>query len=173
MSLVIIFLIFSCRKNPPSEILPSITETGEHTLGFFINGEPWIPYDRGNHEVFELPKPTLETDGALKISATRIDDSNSARNWFCIEIEKNCFNKGIYPLSNHLCTSPYHTFYYATNKDKSARYYQIDTLQPHFIEITHLDTVKQIIAGRFEFDAVSNQKDTITIRSGRFDLIYE
>ena len=51
--------------------------------------------------------------------------------------------------------------------------YDIDPTQPHFIEVTHLDKKNKIIAGNFEFDVVSAELDTIRIRSGRFDLLYE
>lgn len=170
---LLVLLIFSCRKNPPGEILPAYTNSGKHTLGCFVNGEAWLPYDRGNHEQYELPKPSLSENGGLKISATRIDDKKSSRNWFCIEIYQGCLEEGIYPLSNRDCTSPYQTFYYGSNAGKSGEIYRLDTLSPHFIEITHLDEQKKIIAGKFEFTAISQNQDSIRVRLGRFDLNYD
>lgn len=173
VSLVLLVLFFSCEKNPPKHILPAKTHSGEHTLGFYIDGEAWVPFDKGSHKEFELPKAQLSEKGALKISATRIDDPNNARNWFCIEIADSCFGPGVYQLSNQVCTSPYQTYYYSTNKNRPGETYSIDTLHPHFIEITHLNTQKKIIAGTFEFTAISNKNASIKISGGRFDLPYE
>ncbi|MBD3636161.1 MAG: hypothetical protein HUJ25_02375 [Crocinitomicaceae bacterium] len=170
--IVVVGVIFSCRKNPPDSVLPPITKTGEHTLGFFLNNQTWVPYDRGNHEVFELPKPQLEEDGSFKISATRIDEDESCRNWFCIEIS-NFDGIGEYQLSSNECTSPYQSFYYGYHGNRAAKYYEIDDSKPHIMEVTFFDPKHKIIAGNFEFDAISNIKDTIRIRSGRFDLVYE
>jgi hypothetical protein len=170
--LVILMVLVSCQKNRPETILPTATSTGEQTLGFLLNNEVWLPYDRGSHEVYELPKPSLSAEGQLKISATRIDETNNARNWFCIEVERGCAHTGIYPLTGETCHAPYQTYYYGANKDKTEEVYQIDTLQPHFVEVFHLDTLTKTISGLFQFDAISNQ-DTIRVHSGRFDLNYE
>ena len=172
MIIFAVLVVFSCRKNAPDSILPPISSNGSHTLGFFLNNNVWVPYDRGMHEQHELPQPVLEHDGHLKITSTRIDEDNNARNWFCLEIE-NCKGPGKYHISNPSCKSAYQTFYYGNNKDKDDENYIIDTLQPHLMEIQYLDTNKQIISGIFSFDAVSqNNQDTIKVRSGRFDLKY-
>jgi hypothetical protein len=172
-SLLLLNVFISCRKNPPKDTLPANTYSGEHTLGFLANGESWLPYDRGSHEAFELPKAELGDNGELKISATRIDDEHSCRNWFCIEIEEGCDKEGIYQVSNHICTSPYQTFYYNRKGNLSAENFEIDTSKPHYIEVVYLDRKNKIIAGKFEFDLISTDQDAIQIRSGRFDLIYE
>lgn len=171
---VLMMLMASCQKNPPGEILPPPTNSGQHTLGFFVNGEPWVPYDRGSHEIYELPKAKLTNEGHLKISATRIDDNLSCRQWFCIEIKDRCTSVGEYELSSIDCNSPFQTFYYGSNGNKPGIVYQIDESKPHIIEITHLDTQSKIISGTFESDLISEDtNDTLKIRSGRFDLLYK
>ena len=172
-SIVLLVLIVSCQKNPPGEILPPPTQSGEHTLGFFANGEAWIPYDRGSHEMYELPKAKFSEDGSLKISATRIDDENSSRSWFCIEIAKRCTGPGKYKLSSNDCHAPYQTFYYGNSDKKPCEIYQLDESSEHYIEITYLDKREMTISGLIEFDAISNSNDTIHFRYGRFDLRYE
>ncbi|MEX1001075.1 MAG: hypothetical protein WDZ35_03090 [Crocinitomicaceae bacterium] len=170
---IMIVFFASCGKQPPVQKLPSPTQSGEHTLGFYLNGSPWIPYDRGRHEIFELPKPILTEDGILKISATRIDPANSSRSWFCIETDSCCAEIGRYALSSHLCTSPYQTFYYGQNKDLPSENYEIDRSQPHYMDITSINRSLKIISGSFEFDAISESNQRIEVRSGRFDLNYE
>jgi hypothetical protein len=171
MSILLLLVFGSCQKQPPKQQLPKISNTGKHTLGFLLNGESWIPYDRGYHEEFELPMAELSADGSLKISATRIDDSNYARNWFCLEINKGCFSPGRYPVSNHFCTAPYQTYFYGKNKNNPSETFEIDSRTPHFIEVETLDTIRYIVSGTFQFDAISNLGNKIKVRSGRFDLI--
>ena len=173
MIIVTILVVFSCRKNAPNTVLPHITNSGQHTLGFFVNNDIWIPYDRGSHEKHELPPATLDKNGHLKISSTRVDEENSARNWFCLEIESGCDGPGVYPISNRSCKSPYQTYYYGENKNRVADVYSIDTTHLNFIEIHHLDSDEQIISGTFAFDAYTESGDTIKVRSGRFDLRYQ
>lgn len=174
MILFVVAIVFSCRKSAPDPILPPLSNSGSHTLGFFINNEVWVPYDRGTFEQHELPHPTLTEEGHLTISSTRIDEANNARNWFCLEIESGCNRPGIYPITNRSCKAPYQTYYYGDNKDRSEDIYYLDTLQPHFIEIQYLDTINKIIAGTFSFNAYSNKnKKLIKVRSGRFDLKYQ
>ena len=171
---VLMIIMASCQKNPPGDILPPPTNSGKHTLGFFINGEAWVPYDRGSHEIYELPKAKLTENGGLKISATRIDDQKSCRQWFCIEIAERCKGPGVYELSSVDCNSPFQTFYYGSNGDTPGEIYQIDQNSPHTIEITHLNEMRKFISGIFELDLVSEDKsDTLEIRSGRFDLKYK
>lgn len=40
------------------------------------------------------------------------------------------------------------------------------------ITVTHFDTVKRIVAGRFEFQGVGRAFDTVKITDGRFDATY-
>ncbi|UKN00890.1 DUF6252 family protein [Paracrocinitomix mangrovi] len=168
-----LLMLGACSKTNSENILPDATSNGLHTMGFYLNGETWLPYDKGNYKDHELPHPTITNDGGLRISATRIDDQQSARNWFCIEVPQGCFEVGRYDLASEYCTAPYQTFYYGSNSHKSAEYYEIDTLSPHFIDITNYNKEDQIISGTFEFDAISAQKDTLQFRSGRFDLHYK
>lgn len=152
-----------------NDILPEPSQEGKHTLGFNLNNEVWLPYDRGSHKEFELPQPQLGEDGSLSISATRIDEENGARNWFCIGIESNCDGPGIYEINNKSCTSPYQTYYYG-GVDKSSATYEIDQNKAHYIEITKLDLKSKIVAGLFEFTAYSEQGDTLHFTEGRFDI---
>jgi len=171
MSILILMVFVSCQKQPPKQVLPKISNSGQHTLGFLINGQSWLPYDRGYHEEFELPAAELSDNGSLKISATRIDDSNYSRNWFCLEIKEGCFLPGRYPISNQVCTAPYQTYFYGKNKNNPSETFEVDISKPHFIEIETIDTNSHIVSGTFQFDATSNLNNRIKVRSGRFDLI--
>ena len=170
---VIVLTLGACQKYPAQQILPKTTQKGAHTLGFYLNKESWIPLDRGYYKDYELPKPQLSKEGGIKISATRIDEYNYCRNWFCIEVAENICEGGTFNLSNKVCKVPYQTYYYGSNKNRANLSYEIDTINPHYITFSCVDTVNGIVSGIFEFNAVSNLNDTLEFRSGRFDLKLE
>lgn len=170
--ITITIVICSCRKTPPENVLPPITESGKHSLGFILNGEPWVPYDRGNHEKNELPLAQV-SDHGLKITATRIDEENSCRNWFCIEVSNQQIEEGSFQLTNKACTSPYQSFYYGEKKHQIGEHYKMDDSALNELIIRKIDQEQRFISGTFSFRAISPQQDTIKVTNGRFDLRYE
>ena len=50
---------------------------------------------------------------------------------------------------------------YYTNQNQSGQ-----------LNITHMDTVKQIISGTFYFNATSSSGDVVKVTNGRFDMPY-
>ncbi|HYG16766.1 MAG TPA: hypothetical protein VEC12_13500 [Bacteroidia bacterium] len=97
-----------------------------------------------------------------------------------IVIENDGFNKSNY-VGMRIDTTIYDTEKYGLQtilkkskvelvKDKKESYYCLkDTYG--WLHIQFLDTVKHIVSGTFEFDAVNenNNLDTVKIREGRFD----
>lgn len=153
--------------------MPAPTQNGSHQLGFFINNKAWVPKDKGYHKSFELPKPTIDENGLVKISATRIDEENYCRNWFCIEVMNPEMEEGVFQITNETCKNTYQTYYYGSNKDLPSLNYNIIQSEKNEIEFSRIDLEENIMAGFFSFTAVSNMNDTIRISKGRFDLKLE
>jgi len=168
--ILFIFALSSCAEQCEKNCLPPPSQNGSHKLGFFLNNKTWVPKDKGFHKEFELPQPTIGEDGLVKISATRVDDENYCRNWFCIEVQNPDMKTGVFPISNETCKNAYQTYYYGKNKDKASLTYDIIQTEKNEIEFTKFDLDENIIAGNFSFTAVSNLSDTIRISQGRFDL---
>ena len=55
---------------------------------------------------------------------------------------------------------------------KGCVFYDYDTISLGKLEIISIDTIKQIIKGEFEYDAINYCGDTVRIREGYFDVVY-
>ena len=163
-------LFSACTSENDFAVLPAPSEVGSHQMGFFLNNETWIPKDKGYHKDFELPIPSIDENGLVKISATRIDEGNHCRNWFCIEVLNSELKTGTFPISNETCKNVYQTYYYGDNKNLPSLTYDIIQSEKNEINFTKIDLEENIIAGFFSFKAVSNLSDTIVVSQGRFDL---
>ena len=164
----ILFLSFSCEKdllNPePSDTLPPATTTGENTFGCLVNGEPWIPdIENGtfwDHAIYakhdrEWPDcDQLLVAGKKQIPSQKTYQEISPNVW-CPELGENkiSYSNGIY-----------------WDYENCQRYY-LDTLSPHILFITKLDTINNIASGTFEFTVINEDcSDTLRISEGRFDV---
>ena len=56
--------------------------------------------------------------------------------------------------------------------EKGCVFYDYDTLNLGILTISEIDTIKQIIKGEFEYDAINYCGDTVRIREGYFDVVY-
>ena len=161
--LVMIFFVWftiSCEKAKLSDNLPPITQSGQHQLGFKLNNQNWTPFDKGYYQDYELPVPSLSNSNGIVISATRIDENDQCRTWFCIEVEDNIFTRPKHNLTNTTCAAPLQTYYYGSNKHQESRLFRMDTISEHSIKFTKIDTVQNFIAGTFQFNALSEKGDT-------------
>ena len=138
--------------------------TGANTFGCLVNGEVWRPYvdvigwgarlnvkhDRGWADCDQL------YIGAKKITSNRNIHQEISINIWCPNLGQNKIStiKGAFIDFNKSCGYRYH----------------IDTLSPHFVNVTKLDTINFIASGTFEFTAIHYEcQDTIRITEGRFD----
>lgn len=166
---LILFCLTSCQKT--DRVFPDITSEGHHHLGFYIDHEEWIPQSDPYFEDHELPTPIIE-DGKIKISASRTDEKNSARNWFCMEFENPEMKTGVFIMNENGCPSIYQSHYYGSKSHKQSQRYHLNERHHNFVNLSRFDTVQKIISGTFSLSAISNLNDTINISSGRFDLQY-
>lgn len=169
---VLLLFILSCEKQVTNNHLPVPTCEGKHELGFFVNHETWVPFDTDRYKEHELPKVKFD-DGLIRISATRVDEANYSRNWFCLETVNPNLESGAFPVKNETCKAVYQTYYYGPNKDKTSEIYTLKPNEKNLINFTCIDTVANIIAGTFELTAQNELGETLSFTSGRFDLLLE
>ena len=164
---ILICCLFSCQKTDSS--FPQISTNGSNQLGFYVNHSAWTPSSDRYFDEDELPIPLIE-DGVIKIAASRIDEKNSARDWFCLQFNNPELKQGLFPINEEGCSAVYQTHYYGQNSRKESKIYNLNPSNHNFVEVIKLDTVSGVIAGTFSLSAISNLEDTIRISSGRFDL---
>jgi hypothetical protein len=187
LTLISTICILSCRPEPDPEPdpnycqteLPCPTETGKNTFGCYINGAAWVadiaPYvlDPTAHKTqadYDEIGHGTDNDSYLSISASRINDTTSG---FMRLYIRPLIKVGEIKNGNAVRVDGT-AFIEKTDKGNplSTLWFDLDTLFDYKIEITHLDTIKNIVAGRFSFIGTTASKDTVKVTEGRFDLIY-
>jgi hypothetical protein len=172
MGVVWLFLMAtSCHKAPPEPEpdLPPETQTGEGTIGCYINGKPWWP----------KPFLAIGTDPYLKALISPVNQSfflkaiykekkipdNEQFLQISCETPKIGINIiRIYPVS---VGSMYFVDY---SKSQGCGNYIIDSTKTRNILLTKIDTTGVgILSGTFEFTAFNACGDTLRFTKGRFD----
>jgi len=167
-------LALQCNKDdngntpPPDENkeqLPPATQTGEGTFGCKVNGEVWRPEAPPN--INELHADYYQDE--FFVSAERVLDNGNLQSSVAIQINSNFEGEKDYKLSS-ISSDIYSTY---RNLKQSCNY-DTDSFNVGKLTITHFDSSKRIVSGRFQFTAVIKkgkcENDTIRITEGRFDI---
>ena len=170
----LVLMASSCRKAPPEPEpdLPPETQTGEGTIGCYINGKPWWPkpyltigtspylevtYGGANPGLFYLDASIPVSKGVGAASLTII-----VQPW-----AKKGDNEIWYD------SSPGGNIFLSFDTTAFARgcgQFRLDTLKTRRLTITKLDTVGiGVISGTFEFTAKDQCGNILNFTKGRFD----
>lgn len=168
-ALVLLFCTSKCRDE--EDALPAETYIGYDTFGCLVNGEVWI--NKG-HDHFAAPNTGMDVySDQFKIVASKT--TNLIRQFVIIEIKKP-LKETVYFLNSLQCQA-----YFGDEINNC--FYKTDTVQySGKLEITKIDSINYIVAGRFSFKAskyinvlytINGQCDSsVTITDGRFNIEY-
>ncbi|MFK7810004.1 MAG: hypothetical protein AB8F74_19520 [Saprospiraceae bacterium] len=182
-----LFLFASCGKDDGPDNpwgLPDATKDGNNTFGCLINGELWVAEANGL--------------GLQDIQSSYDEIGTGAADNFYFYITARYFPEGNFPpldsaLSDIFSMNfrPIYSegeldFSQLNRKDATfstsllgvtgtSKTYELDTLNNNNVQITNLDTVKNIISAEFELRLlrINNIPDTLKITEGRFDVTYQ
>ncbi len=158
----------------PSDVpgLPPITQEGRNTLGFLLNGEPWVPQGKRGNRALSNPDAFYDggfLGGQVSISGLAIPEANEfIRSQFVIGLT-NVNHKNEFDLAGRdlgfLYTASLCDF---RSSDTTLN-------EVGWLIISRLDLEARIISGTFEFTAIQPgvegcSSDTLRITQGRFDL---
>ncbi len=194
---VFIITIFSSSKCNKDETLltfklPEKTQVGANTFGFLLNTTVWTNYGQvcfitgGCHENLIC---NYHSTNELTINADRVlyksGGLSTSESVYIYLDRSQPITIGKYTLGFNGNS----TFFYVVPSSKEKQYYPTDSIPSFYLEITKLDTVNKIVSGGFygklfnyEFKQSSpnsnyiltmNEKDSILIKDGRFDLKYK
>ncbi len=159
-------LAASCGKkddDQPTDKLPPATMTGANTFGCLVNGEVWLPHTGSIWDEALNVKHDRGWVGCdqLAIGVKKITSTN-------VNIYQT-FNINVWcPVVGANTTSPSNGIFIDF---EDCGNYRVDTLSPHVVNITKLDTINFIASGTFYFTAINDDcLDTIRITEGRFDV---
>lgn len=165
--LTVLLSFSSCKKNDanPKEVLPAHTMEGKNTFGALVNGKVWLPKGRpslfqSNFKVIYDPE---YRGGNLSIIAYREISDNSSNFEQLVMGMTKVDKEGDYTFDNAELSG---VRYYngICEYDNAPDFYQRGKL-----EVTKLDLVNGIIAGKFELTLAITGCDTIRVTEGRFD----
>ena len=176
--------LVACKKEPtpePScpapcypihdvEGLPPVSITGEETLGFLLDGEPWVAQGSRPRGTFsKLEVAYNENTGFIEIVANRIIESEDINQYFLISSYQGVFEEGFtYRIESDL--GRLRDF----NDVVCNEVYKLTDEDYNRIEIVKLQKDKNLISCKFQmkFFIEENCQDTITISNGRVDAQY-
>ena len=170
-------LSISCKKEKKVDqlsLLPAATQTGANTFGCLINGMAFTP--RRDPDPFHSASPALAASYkydygkkayAFTIGTSHYTNSNNIKT-IGIVTDSLKIHEGETLLLSKVSTPGFASAGYLFNTSD----YDTNDNATGQLTITHLDTVRQIISGTFNFKAVGRAGDTVRITNGRFDVHY-
>lgn len=167
---IVISLLISCKQ--PIDYLTPVTQTGQNTLSFLIDGKPYIP--QGSSQLLShnnavrggLYSSDSKPGRSIYFSTYSSTDNNGSIsvNLGDYKIGMNYVNNGDVSTGNLIGRQ-----YYATYTRGNSHFFSSSTY-PGWVNITRADTSSGIVAGTFEFILADTSGNTVTITNGRFDL---
>jgi len=152
----------ACNKDDDEPQLPPATQTGQNTFGCLVNGEVWVA--KGKFPINSI-SPFYNGD-AFSLQANRVIPSENIDESIGINVTQGLNSIGTYILND---SNDGHALY---NDIKDSCPLETDASNTGELTITHLDTDKRIIAGRFAFCITDPTCGTVNITNGRFDIRY-
>ncbi|HMX38803.1 MAG TPA: hypothetical protein PKD78_00695 [Saprospiraceae bacterium] len=165
---------------PKPDTLPALTTIGANTFGCKVNGKVWV-VKAGDPVPF---------DPSFQLFASSITEKNGQGGYITV----NEFGVGVdqtmsFGLPCRKDTLHTHGKVYTDSKrfgiwlsdNTSHKRYYPDTgiIKDNRLEITHLDTVNNVISGTFSFQLfegnnykITNRNNSIIVTDGRFDIRY-
>ena len=171
---LISFSFIGCKKDPTKNAtLPAASQEGKNTIGFTINGEVWVPYEKCaafSNPCREITARYGTSGGAapngIDFGFTRRRNGLNTTSYLLITSS----GVGTITTIGNKIDSVYVNFT-AENSIGNNDTYSGGLPGSNFI-ITKVDQQDQIISGKFEFILRENNGSgrTITLKDGRFDF---
>jgi len=145
----------------PLDLLPPETQTGQRTFGCLLNGQAWVLSGS------PLGGPVFSSEYAskhLRLTASGSSVDNGVITGGVMQIEIDDLNSpGRYTLSSK------DTSFVNYDSVRPRCQYHTDKAHPATVEITRLDLVNRVVAGRFAFTLDTPGCGPVVVTDGRFD----
>jgi len=154
-----------CKNDPapadPAAALPPATQTGANTFGCLLNGQAWTPAgDPFAGPIFS----SGYSNQNLFLVASRAIIANGINVTQRIQIEVGSTNQpGVYVLRSAASRRAE-----LSDRERNCLFIT-DKTHPATVEITRLDLVNRVVAGRFAFTLDTPGCSPVVVTDGRFD----
>jgi hypothetical protein len=174
MVVATLFFLASCKKEKNQNTtdipgLPPVTETGANTLGFLLNGVPWVPAGNNGTANLSIDFDPGFNNGIVNIAA--YSAKNLQISQLVLFIKDSLNSLSVFPFSYKIGKAFLGGVIF-TDTNSCERHSEDSTNYcSGVIRISKLDWTNNIITGVFECKLFNpNCGDTIKITNGRFDM---
>ena len=162
-----VFCFTECKKNKPdSNGLPSATQEGKNTLGFMLNGQPWVPQGNNGTANLSLYYDVTFAGGGFNLAAYRIISTG-------VRQRLTLFGDSIQYVQRITLPNP-NKFSAIFRNDISGCDYDIaDTtvkIAGGYFYLKKIDKINNIFSGEFEIKFKKSGCEDVQISQGRFDM---
>ena len=160
-----------CKEKPTNSNnnnipgLPPATQAGANTLGFLLNGVPWVPAGNNGTANLSIDFDPGFNNGILNIVAYNF--MNITDEQFTISI-RDSLNFMAIPITIQLSRNSLYSISFRNNCDYWNQ--MSDVISTGSFTINKLDRGQQIISGIFNATLSKAGCQTIKITEGRFDM---
>ena len=149
----------------PEDQLPPATQTGAHTFGCLLNGQPWTPSGNVGPLNYRLIYDPGYAGGDLEIRAYRYVEELKGTQYFVIA-GAPVTKAGTYPIDGKTIG----VYYKSGITGSCFEYYNApDLTTSGQLIVSRLDLTQGIVSGTFNFKLWQPGCDTLKVTQGRFD----
>lgn len=174
-----LFYLNGCKKHaatPAVDQLPAETQKGANTFGCLVNGNVFKPGGLSLTPTLQCNYIVLNGTNSLayffEINAT---DNRNPEDFPAVVIATDSLQikgVGIISLANRNIKGKAFAEYARYKVGVNPTMYDTNDFVTGELNIKKIDTVQQIVAATFWFNAVNTNGDTVKITNGRFDIHY-
>jgi hypothetical protein len=163
-------LCVTCKE--PIDFLPPVTQTGQNTLGFLVDGKPYIP--QGSSSLFVKNAAirgglfgwSYKSGSYLHFSTNGSKDNMGV---ITVHLEDyklgmNYVNNGNFAKADIIGRKKFATY------SRADGWYLSSSAYKGWINLSKSDSVSGIVSGTFEFILADTTGRIVSITNGRFDL---
>lgn len=177
---ICIWTVPACHKsNSPTNALPPETYAGLNTMGCLVNGELFIPQQNGGFMAEPFSTALVNGGPGFNLGFIWSDEwAQSKYNIINIGLDSVALTAGTTytlgaqgpPDTGRVWPYAINAIYHTLGGPSMDDFYYTSSQVTGQITIDYYNESRRIVAGRFAFDAVDNNGDTVKVRQGRFDM---
>lgn len=167
---LLILSFLSCKeRDADPNVLPPATQTGANTAGCLVDGKVWVATTKYQSTLGGAGTFCENTGEYYKVQLDLRNVSDESR----IFIQLNKQNLEIGKIYDLPILMDDNNKIGASFNNNNRTFFSSSPNYTGKIKITRLDIPNNIVSGTFEFKAVDNEGNVVTVTDGRFDKKFD
>lgn len=165
-----IFIGFTFSTCDKQEVLPGPTQSGQNTFGCLLNGKAWIPNGGGGFSGIKPLRGGFYKD-TKEVRHVYLRTSNTKGESVHLYFANPTVGTHLLDVNTGFLPNSLDAQNYGYYQASDGQVYITSTKSTGQVTLTQADTLTGLLSGTFFFTATAKSGATVTITSGRFDLI--